>query len=78
MDSEFGDLQKKQIWSIITQLFVLKGKRIVKSMCEFNIKRFIDGTTRKSKEIFFGRCNIQVVAVDKFDTYVPVAQWLTV
>ena len=44
MDDDINALQKSQIYSIFTQWFVKKWKRVVKSTLEFKIKRFPDGT----------------------------------
>ena len=78
MESEVDALEKKQTWRLVPRSFVSQGKKVLKSVWAFKIKRFPDGTMRKLKARFCVRGDMQVAGVDYFDTYAPVAQWSTI
>ena len=78
MGVEVDELEKKQVWRMVSRACAPKGKdgksRVFPSAWAFKIKRFPNGIIRKLKARFCVRGDRMIEGVDHFDSCAPVVQ----
>jgi hypothetical protein len=78
MDKEIAGLEKHQTWSVMKRTDVPEGRKVLPGTWALKIKRYPDGTFRKTKARYCARGDKQIEGVDYFEKYAPVVQWSTV
>ena len=86
MINEFKELENHGTWAVIKRADIpnvhpkdgtMETLKTLPGTWVFRIKRFPDGLMRKIKARFCVRGNLQT-DVDVFDTYAPVASWISI
>jgi hypothetical protein len=78
MAKEIAELKAHGTWTIVHKESMRKGANLLPSTWALKIKRYPYGTMQKNKARFCVRGDKQIAGVDFFESYAPVAAWLTV